>query len=83
MEEDANLDTMLIDLSHAELYEVVIAMVNRAETLVSMRAPKVVVNQTIKRAEKLNRFLKKSGCDYYTKEKFIDLKEKARYESFQ
>lgn len=82
MEED-NLDSMLIEVSRAELFEMVTAMINRAEVLVNMRAPKVLVNQTIRRAEKFNKLLKNSGYEFWTKEKFIDLKEKARYESVQ
>lgn len=82
MESD-NLDALLIEVSRSELFEMVTAMVNRAETLVNMRAPKVMVNQTIHRAEKFNKILKKSGYDHWEKDKFIDLKEKARYENFQ
>lgn len=74
-------DTVLVEISKSELYEVTIAMVNRAETLVNMRAPKVIVDQTIKRAEKFNWFLKQAEGDYWPKEKFIDLKERAQYES--
>lgn len=81
--EEGNLDTLLIEISRAELFEMVTALVNRAETLVSMRAPKIMVNKTIQRAEKFNRILKKSGYDHWEKEKFIDLKEKAQYESIQ
>lgn len=81
--EEGNLDTLIIEISRSELSEVVTAMVNRAETLVNMRAPKVLVRQTIHRAEKLNKILKRSGHDYYEKEKFIELKEKAQYESVQ
>lgn len=81
--EEGNLDALLIEVSRAELFEMVTAMINRAEVLVSMRAPKVMVNQTIHRAEKFNKILKKSGYDHWTKEKFIELKEKAQYESFQ
>ena len=80
MDEEENLDTLLIEISRAELFEMVTAMVNRAEVLVSMRAPRIMVNQTIRRAEKFNKLLKKSGYDHWTKEKFNDLKEKARYE---
>ena len=81
--EEGNLDALMIEISRSELFEVVTAMVNRAEVLVNMRAPKVMVNQTIHRAEKLNKILKKSGYDYWEKEKFTNLKEKARYESIQ
>jgi hypothetical protein len=83
MDEGDNLDALMIQISRSELLEMVTAMVNRAETLVNMRAPKVLVNQTIHRAEKFNKILKKSGYDHWTKEKFIDLKEKAQYENFQ
>ena len=83
MEEGDNLDALMIQISRSELLEMVTAMINRAETLVNMRAPKVLVNQTIHRAEKFNKILKKSGYDHWTKEKFIDLKEKAQYENFQ
>lgn len=82
MGQDAS-QTVLIEISKSELYEVTVAMVNRAETLVNMRAPKIIVDQTIKRAEKFNWFLKQAECDYYPKEKFVDLKERANYESIQ
>ena len=81
--EEGNLDALIIEVSRSELFEMVTAMVNRAETLVKMRAPKVVVNMTIHRAEKFNKILKKSGYDHWEKEKFIDLKEKAQYENIQ
>jgi hypothetical protein len=81
--EEHNLDALLVEISRAELFEMVTAMINRAEVLVSMRAPKVLVSQTIRRAEKFNKILKNSGYEHWTKEKFIDLKEKAQYESVQ
>jgi hypothetical protein len=81
--EDGNLDSLMVEISRSELFEMVSALVNRAEVLVSMRAPKGLVNQTIHRAEKFNKILKKSGYDHWTKEKFIDLKKKAQYESVQ
>lgn len=77
------MDKLMVEISMSELFEMVTAMVNRAETLVRMRAPKVMVNQTIHRAEKFNKILKKSGYDYWEKEKFIELKEKAQYENIQ
>lgn len=83
MDEEHNLDALMVEISRSELFEMVTAMINRAEVLVNMRAPKVLVNQTIHRAEKFNKLLKKSGYDHWTKEKFIDLKEKARYENIQ
>ena len=83
MDEEHNLDALLIEISRSELFEMVTAMINRAEVLVKMRAPKIMVNQTIHRAEKFNKILKKSGYDHWNKEIFIDLKEKARYESIQ
>ena len=78
--EEANLDALLVEISRAELFEMVTALVNRAEILVNMRAPRIMVNQTIHRAEKFNKILKKSGYDHWTRDKFIELKEKARYE---
>lgn len=72
---EGNLDTLMIEISRSELFEVVTALVNRAEKLVSMRAPKVVTSQTIYRAEKFNKILKKSGYDYWEKETFTALKE--------
>lgn len=83
MDEEDNLDTLMIEISRSELFEMVTAMVNRAETLVKMRAPKVMVRNTIHRAEKFNKILKKSGYDHWEKEKFIELKEKAHYEGIQ
>lgn len=81
--EEHNLDALLVEISRAELFEMVTAMINRAEVLVGMRAPKVLVSQTIRRAEKFNKILKNSSYEHWTKEKFIDLKEKAQYESVQ
>ncbi len=81
--EHENLDTLNIEISCSELLEMVTAMINRAETLVSMRAPKIMVTTTIHRAEKFNKILKKAGYDHWTKEKFMELKEKARYENIQ
>ena len=72
--EEGNLDTLIIEISRSELFEMVTAMVNRAETLVKMRAPKIMVSQTIHRAEKFNKLLKKSGYDHWEKEKFVELK---------
>ena len=81
--EDENWDRLCIEVSYAELFEMVTAMINRAEVLVSMRAPRVMVNQTIKRAEKFNKILKKAGYDHWTKDKINDLKEQARYDGIQ
>lgn len=81
--EPENLDSLMIQISMSELFEMVTAMINRAEVLVNMRAPKAMVNQTIRRAEKFNKILKKSGYEYWTKQKFTELKEKAHYESIQ
>ena len=81
--EEHNLDALLVEISRAELFEMVTAMINRAEVLVNMRVPKVLVSQTIRRAEKFNKILKNSGYEHWTKEKFIDLKEKAQYEGIQ
>lgn len=81
--EEGNLDALMVEISLSELLEMVTAMINRAEVLVNMRAPKVAVNQTINRAEKFNKILKDAGYDHWTKEKFIELKEKAQYEGIQ
>jgi hypothetical protein len=81
--ENGNWDKLCIEISYSELFEMVTAMINRAEVLVNMRAPRVMVNQTIHRAEKFNKILKKAGYDHWVKEKFIDLKEKAQYDGIQ
>ena len=80
---EENLDSLMIEISRAELFEMIVAMTNRAESLIHMRAPKTVINQTISRIEKFNKILKRSGYNYVTKEKLLDLKEKAHYENIQ
>ena len=71
------MENLMIEMSMPELFEVVTALINRAEVLMSNQAPKAMVNQTIHRAEKFNELLKESGYDYWEDEKFTDLKERA------
>ena len=71
------MKTVLIEMSMQELFEVVSALINRAEVLMSKQAPKATVYQTIQRAEKFNKLLKESGYDYWEDEKFMNLKARA------
>lgn len=72
-------DTLLIELSFGELYSMTNAMIYMADKLATLRAPKIVVDTTIKRAEKLNWALKMAGQDYWPKERFMEVKQKADY----
>lgn len=81
--ENPKWDTLCIEVSCSELLQMVTGLINTAEKLVSMRAPVSSVNQTISSAEKFNRILMKAGYDHWTKQKFIELKEKAHYEGVQ
>lgn len=65
---------MSVEISCGELFEIVSALVSRAEMFVKMSGPAALINQTISRAEKLNKILKDVGYDYYEKEIFINLK---------
>lgn len=78
-----NPDVLVLEVSKSELFDMVTAMIVRAERFISLRAPLVLIDQIVDRAEKFNKILKESGYNHWTKEKFIDLKEKARYEGIQ
>ena len=70
-------DTLTIEMSGSELFEMVTALISRAEMFIDRRAPKAVVNLTISRAEKFNQILKGSGYDHWEDEKFMNLKARA------
>ena len=72
-----------IEVSYGELFEMVSALIMRAETFISMTAPKVLTIQTIERAQKFNEILKKGGYDHWTREKFIEMKAKVQNENIQ
>ena len=68
-----------VPLTLSEISEMATAMIYRAQKMIEFRAPEIVVKTTIKRAEKLNELLKFGGYDYWSKEKFVELKKQAEY----
>ena len=76
--EDTNWNKICIQVSYSELLDMVTGMISTAEKLISIRAPKILVSQTIRRAKKFNNILRAAGYDHWTQGKFIELKEKAQ-----
>ena len=74
---------LVIEVLESDLFDMVTAVMVRAERFIEMKAPKVLIERAIDRAEKYNEILKRSGYNYWTDEKFKYLKEKAQYESIQ
>lgn len=67
-------DILKLELSCSELFEVVNALIGRAEKLLSMDAPEALVLTTISRAEKLNEVLKDATYDHRTEDTFTRLR---------
>ena len=68
-------DEVRLELTYAELFEVVNALLGRAQKLISMKAPQQMVLITLSRAEKLNDILVKGDYDCWTAEMFEGLKK--------
>ena len=72
-------DPVQVRLTLSEIAELTTAMIYRAQKMVEFKAPKIISDITIKRAERLNELLKFNGHDYWSKEKFVELKKQAEY----
>ena len=73
--EDEDL-VLAIEITQSDLFDMVTAVIMRAERFISMQAPKVIIERVIARAEKYNKILEESGYNHWT-DKIIQLKEKA------
>lgn len=62
-------DTTNIEISYAEMFEIVVAMEARARMLLSRNAPKELVNSTVSRVCKFNDILRSANYDHLTKER--------------
>lgn len=74
---------VILEVSCAELFEVVASLIVRANTFIDIKAPIELINETISRAEKFNEVLKQAHYDHWSREKFVELKGRARSENIQ
>lgn len=71
---------VLFEMSCADAFEIVNALLDRADKLILMGAPKRLVLTTISRAEAVNKILRNSDYDYWENRVFEQLKERVKGE---
>ena len=68
-------DTTNIEISYAEMFEIVVAMEARAQMLLNRNAPKELVNRTVSRVCKFNDMLCAANYDHLTEERLELIKQ--------
>ena len=70
-------DTIQVELTLSDIYEMTNAMIFRATKMIEIQAPEIVILTTLRRAERLNHLLKLNNYSYLDKEKLMELRQQA------